>query len=211
MEKAISACFYDDIKTFMKLNKNEICRGSNEIKLINYAATCGSIQIVRYLIENNSPLTGTLIDIMNPNVSTNRFELCKLLLENGADPNMHRIYNPFYTPLHAVCFLPLRSLNVCKLLLSYGADVTPVFHTSIYCINPLDRMWIIQNGNEYKELYEKKKYELLLFEYVKICKRVFAVQTHISKQICSYMKLSDDQINAFGHVPTFEEINNTIP
>ena len=48
------------------------------------------------------------------------FSICKLLLENGANPDLQDIYGD--TPLHdAVCN---DSFEICELLIMHGADIT---------------------------------------------------------------------------------------
>lgn len=83
------------------------------------------VEEIRNIIVNNKKLNINAQDYrgyssLHYAVLINYFELVKLLLENGADPNIQNIFKQ--TPLHHTS--KFTNLNIVKLLLESGADYT---------------------------------------------------------------------------------------
>ena len=89
-----------------------------------------NLKVVRLLLENGAkpnivwaPGTGATTDPLHDAVKKDEFHLAKLLLEYGADPNLHKVNRKHRADCESLIKLAERNKNkeMIKLLKSYGA------------------------------------------------------------------------------------------
>lgn len=135
---------------------------SHSNKLLQKACELKDLEVVKYLIgigancaePDNKPISLAFSHKDN-------YELKKLLLDNGASPNIANNTRTYVTPNHTTsyfCNLLERSvmhcdIESCKLLITYGADIN-LCHNLINKHNNIDR-YIYENKINYVEEFKK--------------------------------------------------------
>lgn len=111
--------------------------------ILHLAAKIRNEKIIEHLLEPNSldSYPNVNLDInqqakygtplhyaVNFNHSDRSSEIVRLLLDHGADPNRSYVYEENYckSPLHHAC--KIKNVEIAKLLLEYGAEITPSFY-----------------------------------------------------------------------------------
>lgn len=105
---------------FQIFDQNNICRSP-----LHYASRNNKTEMVELLINNNAVINDldhwgyTPLNVATSNGSTNA---AKLLIHHGADVNIPDNLNN--SPLHYACTIGMDCLDLIKLLLEKGADIT---------------------------------------------------------------------------------------
>ena len=123
-----NSCPSEDIKTsiitFLFMNDIDISEHKNLCKTLNSAILEGSYDLIEKLISDGVDVnldTATGPYPIESAYAVNRYDICKLLLDNGADPNKKQKYNPSVTALAIVDCNKI----MYDLFIGYGGKIEP--------------------------------------------------------------------------------------
>ncbi|KAJ9587146.1 hypothetical protein L9F63_019334, partial [Diploptera punctata] len=123
---AYLACYHDKCEVFKYLVDNgadlRLCDDNNGNTLLHYAAMCGSIDIIKYLLDSGMNINGTNKLMQTAAYFTLYYDKCealKYLVENGAD--LRICDKKGNTLLH--CAALCGSIDIIKYLLDSGMNI----------------------------------------------------------------------------------------